>query len=242
MDQRLQSLLRIDEGGPVQMNVGKWERIGSLAAGVALLYVASRRTRLSGLARGAGAGLMVRGFSGFCPVNAAIGRNSLSRAASGDPRRDTRQALRGSRGVHVLETVVVGADPATVYRFWRNLSNLPQFMRHLERVDVIDSTRSHWVSAAPAGTSVEWDAEIINDVENKLIAWKSLENAEVVSAGSVRFRPTMGGTEITVHLQYDPPAGKLGAWIAAMFGREPSQMIREDLRRLKLNFEMPAEV
>jgi uncharacterized membrane protein len=211
------------------MNVGTWERIGSVAAGAGLVYLASRRSPSSRALRAAGAGLMVRGFSGYCPVNALTGRDSRS--------RDSKRALGGPRGVHVLESVIVGADPATVYRFWRNLAHLPRFMRHLERVDVIDSTRSHWVAAGPAGASVEWDAEIINDIENKLIAWKSLENADVVSAGSVRFRPTTGGTEITVHLQYDPPAGSLGAGIAAVFGREPSQTIREDLRRLKLHFE-----
>lgn len=215
------------------MNIGRWERIGSVAAGTALLYFERRRLSPSRFVRAAGAGLIVRGFSGYCPVNAATGRNTS--------RRDTKQALGGSRGVHVLEGVVVNADPAEVYRLWRDLSLLPRFMRHLERVDVIDSTRSHWVAAGPAGIRMEWDAEIINDVANKLIAWKSLENADVVSAGSVRFRPVSGGTEITVHLQYDPPAGHAGAKVASIFGREPSQTIREDLRRFKLRFlAMPA--
>jgi uncharacterized membrane protein len=211
------------------VNIGKWERIGSVAAGTALLYLASRRSSPSRFARAASAGLIVRGFSGYCPVNALTGRDTST--------RDTRKALGGSRGVHVLESVIVDADPAEAYQVWRDLSQLPRFMRHLERVDVIDSTRSHWVAAGPGGVSMEWDAEIINDIENKLIAWKSLENADVVSAGSVRFRPVSGGTEITVHLQYDPPAGHAGARIASIFGREPSQTIREDLRRLKLRFQ-----
>jgi uncharacterized membrane protein len=134
----------------------------------------------------------------------------------------------------VLESVVVPGPPEAAYAFWRDLSHLPRFMSHLERVDVVDSTHSHWIAAAPAGLHVEWDAKIINDVEGKLIGWKSLEDADVVSAGSVRFRPTTGGTEITVHLQYDPPGGKLGNWIAEAFGQSPSQTIRQDLRRLKL--------
>jgi len=219
----------------MRMNVGKWERIGSIAAGAALLYVANRQSGRKNATTATAAGLMFRGLSGYCPVNAMVGRDSLHRMPN--PQPDSRSALAGPRGVHVLESIVVGADASTVYRFWRNLSNLPQFMRHLERVDVIDSTRSHWVAAAPAGMKVEWDAEIINDVENKLIGWKSIGNPDVVSAGSVRFRPVVGGTEITVHMQYDPPAGRLGAWIAEMFGEEPSQTIRQDLWRLKLHFD-----
>jgi len=218
----------------MRMNVGKWERVGSIAAGAALLYVANRQTGRRNAAAATAAGLMFRGLSGYCPVNALVGRDSRRRVLR---RQDSRTALAGPRGVHVLESIVVGADPSTVYQFWRNLSNLPLFMRHLERVDVLDSMRSHWVAKAPAGMKVEWDAEIINDVESRLIAWKSIGTPDVVSAGSVRFRPVAGGTEITVHMQYDPPAGKLGAWIAEMFGEEPSQTIRQDLWRLKLHFD-----
>jgi uncharacterized membrane protein len=218
----------------VRMNVGNLERIGSVAAGAALLYLSRRRMAPIKGANAAGAGLIARGVLGYCPVNALCGRDSRS--------RDTRKALSGTRGVRVLETVVVRAEPAVAYRFWRNLSNLPRFMNHLERVDVIDSRRSHWSAYGPAGTRAEWDAEIINDIPNQLIAWKSSEKADVVSAGSVRFRPAPGGTEITVHLQYDLPAGQVGEWIAEAFGQAPSQTIREDLWRLKAHFEAPVTV
>ncbi len=207
-------------------NVGTIERLGSAAAGMALLYLGTRRSRWSRLAEAAGTGLLVRGAAGYCPVNALLGR---------EPRaKDSRTALAGPRGIHVLESVVVPATPAEAYWFWRDLANLPRFMSHLQRVDVVDSAHSHWVATAPAGMQVEWDAKIINDVEGKLIGWKSLEHADVVSAGSVRFRPVAGGTEITVHLQYDPPGGKLGNWLAEAFGQSPSQAIRQDLRLLKL--------
>jgi uncharacterized membrane protein len=207
------------------MNVGTLERIGSFAAGAALVYVANRRTRLGRMTQTAGTGLLVRGITGYCPVNELIGRDSRT--------RDTREALGGPRGIHVLESVVIPVAPDVAYRFWRDLRNLPTFMSHLQRIDVADATHSHWVATAPAGMSVEWDAKIINDVENKLIGWKSLQHADVVSAGSVRFRPTRGGTEITVHLQYDPPGGKLGQWVASAFGQSASVAIREDLQRLK---------
>ena len=111
-------------------------------------------------------------------------------------------------------------------------------MTHLDRVEIVNDTRSHWVAKGPAGTTVEWDAEMINDRRPDLIAWRSLEGADVASAGSVRFTETRdGGTEITVRLQYEPPAGKLGAWVSALLGEDPARQIRDDLRRLKQLFD-----
>jgi uncharacterized membrane protein len=210
------------------MNLGTWERVGSIAAGAALIYMSNRKSRLGRLAQTAGTGFVVRGITGYCPVSELMGRDTRT--------RDTKKALGGPRGVHVLESVVVPVSPEEAYQFWRDLTNLPQFMSHVARIDVVDATHSHWVASAPIGMVVEWDAKIINDVENKLIGWKSLEDADVVSAGSVRFRPTRGGTEITVHLQYDPPGGKLGQWFAETFGQAPSRAIRQDLERLKTHF------
>jgi len=108
-------------------------------------------------------------------------------------------------------------------------------MDHLKSVTVNDNVHSHWVANAPAGTSVEWDAVIINERENKLIAWRSVEDADIGNAGSVHFTPAPGGrgTEVKVVLEYDPPAGKAGAIIARLFGEEPDQQVREDLRHFK---------
>lgn len=108
-------------------------------------------------------------------------------------------------------------------------------MRYLDSVREETADRSHWVAIGPRGVRVEWDAELINEVEDKVIAWRSLPGSDVVTAGSVNFDSVRGGreTQVTVNLQYAPPAGKPGAWVAMLFGREPSQTIREDLRRLK---------
>ncbi|TMC89174.1 MAG: SRPBCC family protein, partial [Chloroflexi bacterium] len=121
------------------------------------------------------------------------------------------------------------------YRFWRNFENLPRFMEHLKSVTVIDNKHSHWVARAPAGTSVEWDAEIINERENELIAWRSVGDATIGNAGSVHFTPAPGGrgTEVKVVLEYDPPAGRAGVIMARLFGEEPDQQVREDLRHFK---------
>ncbi len=213
----------------MRRNVSTLERVASVAAGL-LLVTATRRTRARPLGAAIGTGLVARGLIGYCPVKAA---RAHERA-----RDDTRVALGGPRGVHVTEAVIVHAPREEVYDFWRTLSNLPKFMSHLARVDVSSDGRSHWVAQGPAGSRVEWDAEIINDKRPELIAWRSLAGAEVASAGSVHFRPSpSGGTEIVVRLQYEPPAGKLGAWVAKLFGEEPSQQIRDDLRRLKQRFD-----
>ena len=94
---------------------------------------------------------------------------------------------------------------------WRDLSNLPRAMGHIERIDVLDSKRSHWVMRGPAGTRVEWDAAIINEERPKLLAWESMPGADVASAGSVRLKETAAGTEVDVSMQDNPPAGKVGA-------------------------------
>jgi uncharacterized membrane protein len=122
-----------------------------------------------------------------------------------------------------------------VYAFWRRLENLPQFMTHLDRVYEGTDGRSHWSVSGPAGFAVEWDAEIINEIENKVLAWRSLPGSDVITAGSVNFDEVRAGrsTQVSVHLQYAPPAGRAGALVASLFGREPSQTIREDLRRFK---------
>ena len=214
----------------MQRNVSGIERAASVAAGL-LLMTTTRRTRGRALATALGAGLMARGLSGYCPINAATRRG-------GRRRDDTRKALGGPRGVHVTESIVVRAPREKVYAFWRSLSNLPRFMTHLERIDVTSDARSHWVTSGPAGTRMEWDAALINDKPPELIAWRSLAGADVASAGSVHFHETSeGGTEIRVRLQYAPPAGKVGAWLSALLGEDPALQIRDDLQRLKELFD-----
>jgi uncharacterized membrane protein len=121
-----------------------------------------------------------------------------------------------------------------VYRYWRDLTNLPSFMNHLASVEVTDG-RSHWTANAPAGTTVEWDAEVVEDRPDERIAWRALEGSQVSNSGSVWFAPAPGsdGTEVRVELAYDPPGGALGKVVAKLFGEEPQQQLTDDLRRLK---------
>ncbi|HEY2905791.1 MAG TPA: SRPBCC family protein [Vicinamibacterales bacterium] len=215
-----------------ETNVAEVERWASALGGAALAAYGIKQVReersLAGAMIAASASMLIlRGATGRCPMYAATGINTAD--------TDTRALLSGSRGVRVAESVTINRSPDELYDRWRDFEKLPTFMSHLVSVRTIDRRRSHWVAKAPARRKVEWDAEIINEIPNELIGWRTLENADVVSAGSVRFRRADNGrgTEVHVKLQYDAPAGKMGSAIAWLFGHEPSQQIREDLRRFK---------
>ncbi|WP_422740012.1 SRPBCC family protein [Micromonospora sp. WMMD729] len=140
-----------------------------------------------------------------------------------------------ARMIRMEIAVTVNRSPAEAYRFWRDMENLPRFMAHLESVRADDLRISHWVARGPAGRRVEWDAEIIDDQPNRSITWRSLPGSRVANAGRVAFVPAPGdrGTEVWVQLRYAPPAGALGRAVAKLFGEEPEQQVRDDLRRFK---------
>ena len=196
----------------------------ALGAGALLLLIgASRRSVLGTCLAVSSAPLLYRGITGRWPEMLNSQPDS------------TKTALAGGRGIHVRESVRLQVPLADAYQFWRRLENLPTFMTHLDRVSELADGRSHWIAGGPGGLSVEWDAEIINEEADKLIAWRSLPGSDIASAGSVTFDTVRGGksTQVSVHLQYAPPAGKTGALVASLFGREPSQTVREDLRHFK---------
>ena len=230
VDRGQQQELHTRGGG--QRNLNTTERAISTAAGMALALVGLSRRSLPGIALAAvGGGLIYRGVSGWCHLYQALGIDT-----AGDLEAATPQDYF-AHGIHVEESFTINRSPWELYEYWRNFENLPRIMSHLESVNVIDEKRSHWVATAPviAGGTVEWDAEIINDEPNALIAWRSLENADVDNAGSVRFVPAPAdrGTEVRVVIDYIPPAGRLGKWVAKLFGEAPDQQIREDLRKFK---------
>lgn len=134
----------------------------------------------------------------------------------------------------VKQSITINQSPDRLYRFWRNFENLPRFMNHLKSVTILDQKRSHWVAAAPIGDTVEWDAEIMKEIENETIVWQSLAGADVDNTGSVSFaQAANGGTEVKVVMAYEPPGGALGAAFASFFGENPQQQLEEDLTRFK---------
>jgi uncharacterized membrane protein len=225
-----------DQGA--RRNVNDVERVLSVVAGSALAAYALKRRGVGGLLAGAlGGALVERGATGRCHVYAALDVDTLG----GRPHRVTQQhgaaaVLDASTAKRIVRSVTIAdRSPDELFAFWRDFENLPRIMKHLERVEVIDDARSRWTVKAPAGRTVEWEAEIYNEVPGQLIAWRTLHDADVANAGSVRFRQAPGGrgTEVCVELEYAPPGGRIGAAVAKLFGESPELQVREDLRRFK---------
>jgi uncharacterized membrane protein len=202
-----------------ESGVGGAERWASLIGGGALVLLGLKQGSLRGaLTAIAGGGLLYHG---------TVGQKSL------------QEATGMNQSIKVEKTVTINKPAEELYRFWHNFENLPTFMKHVKSVKVLDGKRSHWIANAPLGASVEWDADIIEDRENHLIAWASVEGAQVDNSGFVRFQPATGGrgTEVKVVMEYNPPGGAVTAAIAKLFGEEPEQQIGDELRRFKMLME-----
>ena len=204
-----------------------WSRVGGDALDLAWLGRAmksdSSETDRLGMAAAAVAGVTALDV---------IAAQRLARESQPSRRRETEP-------VRVEQVVTINRSVEELYRFWRDFGNFPHFMRHIKHIEVLDNRRSRWTAKAPAGMSVHWDAEIVQDHEGEWLAWRSLPDSQVEHYGSVRFAPAPGarGTEVRVQMEYKPPAGRFGRVIAMLFGEEPEQQIREDLRRFKALME-----
>lgn len=213
---------------PARPNLSNWERWISLAAGGLVTVAAWRRRSLA--AAIAGGGLLARGATGYCPICQAVGIDSAL-----DWRRLPWVSVRAGRGVRIDERIEIRRPIRDVFQFWQNFENLPRVMDHLQSVERLENGRSHWVAQGPLGVTVEWDAEIINQRPDRLLAWRSLPGGDLDTAGSVRFSPSPDrlATALRLQLKYDPPGGRLGARVAWLLGENPRRQIRHDLARLK---------
>jgi uncharacterized membrane protein len=207
---------------------GVWSRVGGDVMDLALLGRAlnSHRNDRNRVAMATVAVAGVTMLDVMAGRRLSTGENGVEGAEMPQPKEP---------GVQVRQQITVRRSPQEIYAFWRNFENLHRFMAHLDSVRVIDDRRSHWTARAPAGRTVEWDAEIVEDRPGELIAWRALPESDVPNEGTVRFVPAPGdqGTEIHVELRYEPPGGKLGALAAKLFGEEPNQQVKGDLRRFK---------
>lgn len=204
-------------------NVDDLERWVTGTSGAALALYGVRRRGVEGVLLAAlGATLLYRSVTGRSEWYRALGIR-LVRTTSGGQR------------IEVVKTVTINRSPDELFRFWRNFENLPTVMRHLESVTVQDDKRSHWVLKEPRGNRIEWDAEIVNEKADQLIAWQSCEGSDIDHWGVVRFIPAFGGrgTQMTVELEYKPIGGSFGVTVVKLLGEEPGQQIGEDLRRFK---------
>jgi uncharacterized membrane protein len=211
-------------------NVGTTERAVSLVSGAILAGLGVRRRDTMGwVMAGLGGALIYRGASGNCPAYSALGVDTAF--------DETRPEDFARRGTHVVQAFLINKPASELYAFWRDFSNLPSIMPHLESVTVQNDSRSHWITRAPrlAGGRVEWDAEITRDEPNAAIAWRSLPGSDVPNMGSVEFSdaPADRGTLMRVVIDYRAPAGQLGRLYARVVGEGPERQIREGLRAFK---------
>ena len=210
-----------------RVNLGEAERKVSLVTGLGLLaYVLTHRSKMS-LPLGLEAGYMLyRGATGHCVIYQMM---------------EINRSDNGHKGIQVQRSVTLNRRRDELFRIWRNFENLPRFMKHLKsvRVSNTDNGRSHWVTTGPMGREIEWDSEIIEERENEYLSWSSLPGSFVESKGSVHFvdAPAGRGTILYVSMEYQPPAGSLGAVFARLFGEEPGQQVRDDLRHFKQMME-----
>jgi uncharacterized membrane protein len=224
-----------DEGGSfVGSSTETWI---SLVGGAALttygvLELVNRKSRLvHGLLAVVGGGLLYRGVMGLL-------RPSDGMTESDTGMENPQASVQHLEGIKVEECVVINRSAQDLYDFWRDFANLPEIMHHLERVDVIDDNRSHWVAKAPLGTSVEWDAEVYIEKVGEMISWRSMDDGDIDTAGSVHFIPEGDGkTRVSVYMKVDLPAGTFGEAVASLFGEDPATQVQEDLENFKQQME-----
>jgi uncharacterized membrane protein len=214
------------------VNISDLERWASLGAGCALTAFGLRHGKLTGLlAGGVGACLLYRGMTGHCHTYEALGIDTAD--------HKERTSVPAQQGVKIERSMTINRPASELYAFWRQFENLPRVLRHLKAVRVDDAKRSHWTARGPFDMAIEWDAELINERTDELIAWRSLPGGDIETAGSIRFRP-LGqgqGTEVDISLKYNPPAGQLGATLASWLGADLEQMLADDLEVFKQTME-----
>ena len=202
------------------VNLGEGERVLSAVAGSLLLYFVARRHRLDSLLLAGSGYLLYRAVSGHCPLTAAIrGKGSEERASN----------------VNVRTQVIVNKPRPEVYAFWRNLENLPLFMKHIDHVDVIDPMTSAWKLRLPAGLGdIRWESKIVKDVKDEEISWHSVEGAAIENTAKINFSDTpAGATRIDVMVSYRAPMGVVGERIARLLTPVFRDKIESDVRNFK---------
>lgn len=208
--------------GSSKINVGTTERILSAAGGLLLSYWSIKKKGITGtILATAGTSLLYRAMSGYCPLNKAIDRDT-----AGDVNEP----------VEITSRLTINKPKEMLYRYWRKLENLPNFMDHLEEVNQTGNNISLWVAKIPGGIGdVEWEAKVTKEEENHLIAWQSLPESEIDNAGEVRFEnaPNGQGTIVETTISYRPPAGDVGEYAAKLLNPAFKKIVQKDLERFK---------
>ncbi len=208
--------------GSSRINVGTGERIASVVGGTALgVYAATNFNTVGGKIAGIASILLLkRGTTGYCEVNNAVGRNTAHRKA---------------QAMEVRATHTINKSRDEVFAFWRNFQNLPTFMKHIEKVEVLDDVRSKWTATLPGGLgSITWEAVIDDEEQNTYISWSSLPGSAIDNAGEVRFSDASDGATIMhAEISYRLPAGDAGSVAGKLFNPIVEKMIKQDIKRFK---------
>lgn len=210
------------------INVGKTERIISMAAGAFLysLSVKGSQNIIKKAARYGGIYLLYRGISGNCPATALLKQEEYQRHVP---------------AVNIRTCFIVRAPRKLAYQCWRNLEGLPRFLKHIRKIKVFDERHSRWVMSVPGNLPrVEWTAEIIDQEEGRELSWRSLRGSKIETSGKINFADTTAGTEVNITISYRPPAGYIGSAVAGFVNPSLKRMVELDLSNFKRYIEAKA--
>jgi len=212
------------------INVGDKERILSAAAGTALyiISVSRKKSVLNKLIRMGGLYLLYRGVSGNCPLRASISQNEVE---------------QHSPAVNIRTSLIVNAPRKLVYDTWRDLEKLPHFLKHIKSIKAEDDIHSHWVLKTPGRIpSVAWNAEIIDQEDERELSWRSLPGSMIETAGKITFADTLNGTQLDITISYRPPAGYIGSTIGNFLNPSLKKYVEDDILNFKNYIEKKSQV
>lgn len=221
--------------GPAPANVHQVERVLCLTGGIGLGIGAARSRGPARLLLAAlSLGLVWRGVTGRSRLYGWLGVDTTRPARIHGARGDLVSRVPDREGITLHTSMVIDRPLDEVFAMWRDFEALSERMTHIESVHLTGPTTSRWIARGPFGFRAQWDAEIVEEVENERIAWRSLPGSDIMHVGSLSFEPAQQDrTVLHVHLKYSPLGGPVGAWVSKLFGRDPSEQIHEDLLRFK---------
>jgi uncharacterized membrane protein len=212
-----------------RVNVGEVERWASAIGGGLLALHGLRRGTSGGLALAVlGGALVHRGVTGHSQVYCALNIDT-----SGKHRADAEEHVH--KGILLEHTTTINRTPMEVYDFVKDPANHHRYMEHVESVRLGEDGTFDWAIEGPFGSTWRFRSRHINEVPGHLVAWKTLPGGDIESAGAIRLEPAWDGrgTEVTMEINFEPPAGAVGLAIAKILGHDPDARVRENLRRLK---------
>ncbi len=127
----------------------------------------------------------------------------------------------------IEKSIDVRVPVSVAYGQWTQFEEFPQFMEGVEQVTQLDDSHVHWV-AEVGGERREWDAEIVEQEPDRVIAWRS--TAGTPNSGRVEFMPIDEGTRVSVRMEHEPEG--LKERVGSFFGADEGQ-VEEDLERFR---------